>query len=175
MNIRWLRLSMPNEEAYQIAVNQKGNLKTRVTFVCSYHSDLSNHSLSEFYSKIKPDTRFDTHCIKTGVRLWSECGDSNPGPPAPKAGALPTAQHPDISFHILRQLPQTFMRFFRFSANSGPDIAEFTAGSADFLSNRAAVSHIFSISHQSELDKCLFSGIIYLLLWANISRKVLKP
>ena len=25
---------------------------------------------------------------------WSECGDSNPGPPAPKAGALPTAQHP---------------------------------------------------------------------------------
>ena len=70
MNIRWLRLSMPNEEAYQIAVNQKGNLKTRVTFVCSYHSDLSNHSLSEFYGKIKPDTRFDTHCIKTGVRLW---------------------------------------------------------------------------------------------------------
>ena len=70
MNIRWLRLSMPNEEAYQIAVNQKGNLKTRVTFVCSYHSDLSNHSLSEFYSKIKPDTRFDTYCIKTGVRLW---------------------------------------------------------------------------------------------------------
>ena len=29
---------------------------------------------------------------------WSECGDSNPGPPAPKAGALPTAQHPVISF-----------------------------------------------------------------------------
>ena len=27
---------------------------------------------------------------------WSECGDSNPGPPAPKAGALPTAQHPDM-------------------------------------------------------------------------------
>ena len=26
--------------------------------------------------------------------FWSECGDSNPGPPAPKAGALPTAQHP---------------------------------------------------------------------------------
>ena len=25
---------------------------------------------------------------------WSECRDSNPGPPAPKAGALPTAQHP---------------------------------------------------------------------------------
>ena len=30
-------------------------------------------------------------CVK-----WSECGDSNPGPPAPKAGALPTAQHPDM-------------------------------------------------------------------------------
>ena len=26
--------------------------------------------------------------------MWSECRDSNPGPPAPKAGALPTAQHP---------------------------------------------------------------------------------
>ena len=25
---------------------------------------------------------------------WSECRDSNPVPPAPKAGALPTAQHP---------------------------------------------------------------------------------
>ena len=25
---------------------------------------------------------------------WSECRDSNPGPPAPTAGALPTAQHP---------------------------------------------------------------------------------
>ena len=29
-------------------------------------------------------------------KIWSECGDSNPGPPAPKAGALPTAQHPDM-------------------------------------------------------------------------------
>ena len=28
---------------------------------------------------------------------WSECRDSNPGPPAPKAGALPTALHPVIS------------------------------------------------------------------------------
>ena len=28
--------------------------------------------------------------------IWSECGDSNPGPPAPKAGALPTAQHPEM-------------------------------------------------------------------------------
>ena len=27
---------------------------------------------------------------------WSECRDSNPGPPAPKAGALPTAQHPEV-------------------------------------------------------------------------------
>ena len=28
-------------------------------------------------------------------RVWSEWGDSNARPPAPKAGALPTAQHPD--------------------------------------------------------------------------------
>ena len=32
--------------------------------------------------------------------FWSECGDSNPGPPAPKAGALPTALHPVIQFFI---------------------------------------------------------------------------
>ena len=28
--------------------------------------------------KKKPDTRFDTHCIKTGVQLWCEGGDLNP-------------------------------------------------------------------------------------------------
>ena len=33
-------------------------------------------------------------CIFFVNATWSECGDSNPGPPAPKAGALPTAQHP---------------------------------------------------------------------------------
>ena len=46
------------------------------------------------FCKKKLDTRFDTHCIKTGVQLWSEWGDSNSRPPAPKAGALPAAQHP---------------------------------------------------------------------------------
>ena len=30
-----------------------------------------------FYKK-KPDTRFDTHCIKTGVRLWWARRDLNP-------------------------------------------------------------------------------------------------
>ena len=32
--------------------------------------------------------------------FWSECGDSNPGPHAPKAGALPAALHPVIEFFI---------------------------------------------------------------------------
>ena len=30
----------------------------------------------DFYKK-KLDTRFDTHCIKTGVQLWCERGDLN--------------------------------------------------------------------------------------------------
>ena len=53
-----------------------------------------------FYKK-KLDTRFDTHCIKTGVQLWSECGDLNPGPLGPEPSALPTALHP-VSPSIIR-------------------------------------------------------------------------
>ena len=39
-----------------------------------------------------------TFCAKVRERLgrWSEWRDSNSRPPAPKAGALPTAQHPDM-------------------------------------------------------------------------------
>ena len=54
-------------------------------------------------------------CSAFGDSKWSEWGDSNARPPAPKAGALPTAQHPDakllypstvaISREILRQAP----------------------------------------------------------------------
>ena len=36
------------------------------------------------FCKKKLDTRFDTHCIKTGVQLWSECRDSNPRPLGPE-------------------------------------------------------------------------------------------
>ncbi len=54
-------------------------------------------------------------CVSTirintqGLLSWSECRDSNPGPPAPKAGALPTAQHPVIyslqrgTVHIIKE------------------------------------------------------------------------
>ena len=38
----------------------------------------------------------DRQIVTVPRGVWSECGDSNPGPPAPKAGALPTAQHPDM-------------------------------------------------------------------------------
>ena len=31
------------------------------------------------------------------IIVWSEWRDSNSRPPAPKAGALPTAQHPDLA------------------------------------------------------------------------------
>ena len=39
-----------------------------------YRKTLANRG----FCKKKLDTRFDTHCIKTGVQLWCERGDSNP-------------------------------------------------------------------------------------------------
>ena len=44
------------------------------TFDKRYGKTLANRG---FYKK-KLDTRFDTHCIKTGVQLWCERWDSNP-------------------------------------------------------------------------------------------------
>lgn len=40
--------------------------------------------------------------------LWSEWGDSNSQHPAPKAGALPIALHPVISFSLPRLVPGIF-------------------------------------------------------------------
>ena len=50
--------------------------------------------------------------IQTNQRtiLWSEWRDSNSRPPAPKAGALPTAQHPDNIQLYLYSIP--FFRVF---------------------------------------------------------------
>ena len=39
-----------------------------------YRKTLANRG----FCKKKLDTRFDTHCIKTGVQLWCGHGDSNP-------------------------------------------------------------------------------------------------
>ena len=60
--------------------------------VKKYMKTLANRS---FYKK-KLDTNQDTHCIKIGVQLWSEMGDSNSRHLAPKASALPTALIPDL-------------------------------------------------------------------------------
>ena len=60
--------------------------------VKKYRKTLVNRG---FYKK-KLDTRFDTHCIKTGVQLWSEWRDLNPRPHGPEPCALPTALHPDV-------------------------------------------------------------------------------
>ena len=49
----------------------------------------------------KPDTHLDNHCIKIGVRLWSEWGDLNSRPLGPEPSALPTALHPEIIFAII--------------------------------------------------------------------------
>ena len=45
-------------------------------FVKWYRKILVNRG----FCKKKLDTRFDTHCIKTGVQLWWAIRDSNPGP-----------------------------------------------------------------------------------------------
>ena len=39
-----------------------------------------------------------SHCVATisGILLWSECGDLNPGPLDPQSSTLPTAPHPDV-------------------------------------------------------------------------------
>ena len=43
-------------------------------FVKRYMKSLANRG----FCKKKLDTRFDTHCIKTGVQLWCRWWDSNP-------------------------------------------------------------------------------------------------
>ena len=60
-------------------------------FVKSYRKTLANRG---FYKK-KLDTRFDTHCIKIGVQLWSEYRDLNPRPLGPEPSALPAALYPE--------------------------------------------------------------------------------
>ena len=62
-----------------------------------YRKTLANRG----FCKKKLDTRFDTHCIKTGVQLWSEWGDLNPRPLGPEPSALPAALHP-VSLTIIR-------------------------------------------------------------------------
>ena len=49
-----------------------------------YRKTLANRG---FYKK-KLDTRFDTHCIKTGVQFWWGWRGSNPRPPRCERGAL---------------------------------------------------------------------------------------
>ena len=46
--------------------------------------------------------------MRTKPPNWSEWGDSNSQHPAPKAGALPIALHPDISFSLPRLVPGIF-------------------------------------------------------------------
>ena len=59
-------------------------------FCPSDHSwNVVNHNLK--FEHLTQKNRLKRRFFK---ERWSECRDSNPGPPAPKAGALPTAQHP---------------------------------------------------------------------------------
>ena len=72
-------------------------ITVKPVIVKKYMKTLANRG----FCKKKLDTHFDTHCIKTGVQLWSECGDLNPGPLGPEPSALPTALHP-VSPSIIR-------------------------------------------------------------------------
>ena len=48
------------------------------------------------FFKSKLDTRFDTHCIKTGVQLWQGHKDLNPEPTVLETAALPIELYPYI-------------------------------------------------------------------------------
>ena len=68
--------------------------------VKKYRKTLANRG----FCKKKLDTHFNTHCIKTGVQLWSEWRDLNPRPLGPEPSALPAALHPDrILFYYSRR------------------------------------------------------------------------
>ncbi len=80
---------------------------------------------------------------------WSECGDSNPGPPAPKAGALPTAQHPDVWFLFFgRALPPPLSELSR-NMGRQPHSARFVKG---------IIAHTCPKSH---IARKRFSGLRY--------------
>ena len=46
---------------------------------------------------MKLDTRFDTHCIKTGVQLWQGHKDLNPEPTVLETAALPIELYPYVN------------------------------------------------------------------------------
>ena len=52
---------------------------------------------------MKLDTRFDTHCIKTGVQLWQGQKDLNPRHAVLETAALPIELYPYI---YKRQKPE---------------------------------------------------------------------
>ena len=65
--------------------------------VKKYKKTLANRG----FCKKKLDTRFDTHCIKIGVQLWSECRDLNPRPLGPEPSAIPNFATPRCSPSII--------------------------------------------------------------------------
>ena len=78
-----------------------------------YRKTLANR---DFYKK-KLDTRFDTNCIKIGVQLWCERGDSNPHGDHHthlKRACLPF-QHSRKCFHIITGETVFVNCFFNFS------------------------------------------------------------
>ena len=86
------------------------------TFDKRYGKTLANRG---FYKK-KLDTRFDTHCIKTGVQLWRRGRDSNPCGVAPKRFSRPprydrfdTSPYMKLSFDRNHQIFNCFRNSFR--------------------------------------------------------------
>ena len=68
------------------------------SFVCPPHFRPWNRRKTAIVQTAKTEQKTQKNRLfrRFFCQSWSECGDSNPGPPAPKAGALPTAQHPDM-------------------------------------------------------------------------------
>ena len=76
------------------------------------------HILAKFQDSENKENHDKTAFINgsSWLFLWSEWRDSNSRPPAPKAGALPTAQHPEKHYHSI----------LFFAAFVNPEVRNFT-------------------------------------------------
>ena len=77
-----------------------GRFRRLSSFVCPPHFRPRNRFKTAIIQTAKTELKTQKNRLfrRFFCKIWSECGDSNPGPPAPKASALPTALHPVMKF-----------------------------------------------------------------------------
>ena len=80
------------------------------------------------------------HGIKPFLHFWSEWRDSNSRHPAPKAGALPTALHPDTMGHYT---PPALKNQSNFATNSKNKWSVFPPQHIHYITQHPTLSTIF--------------------------------